>query len=109
MGRELAVMAGYARDRHPDMTDRALIVLTYMALRASDNDTRRGPRCRYMAGWPYLQARVLPKTPDSEAARKAVNRAVRELVGYGLVSVETPGAPGRSAVYRLHLEPWPTG
>lgn len=115
MGAQLVRLA-YARWSH--LPDRAFRVLAFMALVAMDADT---PPI-YFGGRETLSRLGLGRmTPDeparsdrsarAEAYRKqrradfeAVKSAIRELVDAGPVRVVSGAAPGRTAVYSLHLD-----
>lgn len=105
MGTALVELAHMARGRHPKMTDRAYIVLLSMAHNARDPGRSDAP-CVYFRGLPYLRHALVPTAPESAGADRAAYRAIRELIGYGLVTREASGAPGRNAVYMIHLDPW---
>lgn len=62
-------------------SDRARIVLAYMAAHAMDSDQRPS----YFGGWEALSIPLGYDEPD-EAARRAVGRAVRELRQAGYIT-----------------------
>ena len=79
---------------------RARMVLCRMCLTAIDGDVAPW----YGAGWVPL-AGALGLELDKPGA-EAVRRAIRELRDTKLIELETPGAPGHRAIYRLHVRPW---
>jgi hypothetical protein len=87
------------------VSPRALAVLLVMAANAMDTPTERAPEDCYFRGWDHL-AKVLgyENAKPGTAGHRAVARAVKELIGDGLIVPDVAPLPGlKNAVYRLHL------
>lgn len=74
MGGRLATLSANAR-----------LVLWVMALNARDMETEQEPRSTYFRGWEHLARAGLGREEYDDAARQAVQRAVKELVDTGWI------------------------
>lgn len=97
MGAHLAAKARLAC--HSLTSDRARLVLFSMALTAHDKD--REPS--YFAGSEFLAMGLGFADPASEAAQKAVGRAVKELREAGLIVQDAERPRSWKRRYYLHL------
>lgn len=83
----------------PGLSPRARVVLLTMALHCLDTPSKDNPPNVYWGGWPRLSV-ALGFVAYDDTARKAVQRAVRELTDAGYVKVEGHGY-GYRAAYRI--------
>lgn len=81
----------------------ARLTLAVMAVHALDRDIGQY-RARLYYGGPGLICASQGEYPD-EAAQRRVRRLMADLVEAGLIERLARAAPGRRAVYRLHLDP----
>lgn len=83
----------------PPLTDRAMLVLVYMATKALDTPSRDNPAQVYWRGWEAIAREALGyRTYDQNTpAHQAVARAVRELNRRGLIKVADRGYGYRTA------------
>lgn len=103
------------------LDDRAARCLLVMALAARDVATPRQAAHVYYRGHDYLAHRLGYAVPDPDepaptevspadlvaraSALRAIGRVVAVLIRAGAITVALHSAPGRAAVYLLHLEP----
>ena len=81
-------------------------LLLHMALECFDEDRDEQPQRRYFAGRESSAIALGYLAPDngSEAARSAVKRALRELIGAGAVSRIRSGGRGQTSEYLLNVD-----
>ena len=66
----------------------ARLCLFVMAMNAHDTGTSDAPASTYFRGWQHLALAALGRTTYDDAAERAVNRAIAELVDAGFVKVK---------------------
>lgn len=83
----------------PPLSDRAALVLVYMATKALDTPSRDNPRQVYWKGWEAIarEALAYPEYDQNTPAHQAVARAIRELIRRGLIKVADRGYGYRTA------------
>lgn len=109
-------LVGYALSANwAHLSERARLVLAQMCYVAKDTTTNGHAPATYWGGHHALIISVLGKDPDALspgeliAAQKAIKRAIRELSDAGALTLQTPAARGRTAVYRVHPDDFTKG
>ena len=93
------------------LSDRAFRVLIHMAYTAKDTATNGYAAATYWAGHEPLMIAVLGVDPDRmsdverDTAARKIKRAIQELKDAGLVTLVSSASRGRTAVYRLTIDP----
>lgn len=85
------------------------LVLITMCLTAKDTGTPESPASLYFAGHDNLMITLTgddprPGTPQYEAARKQVQRAIRSLISVGAVTLIDKAGRNKNARYQVHPE-----
>ncbi|WP_156351707.1 MULTISPECIES: hypothetical protein [unclassified Agreia] len=86
-----------------NLGDRAKVVFLWMAHICLDSDDSAIEPRRYFGGFISLATALGFSAPDnaSEGARRAVKRAIKELVDKGAIKRVSHGRAGQNAVYEL--------